>query len=142
MAEELRKRALALYTPPFSYDSFGGYIWDAKQNMVADNHVDGDQVLRVRGWGRIVYMENPEELQDEFGDMLAEALTEYVERRNGSEEGHVVVPRELLERIRSQLDLRAEFDQTYPPETQPVNDDARLFLELRDLLSEQEGGKQ
>lgn len=50
----------------------------------------------------------------------------------------VVVPRELLERIRSQLDLRAEFDQTYPPETQPVNDDARLFLELRALLSEQE----
>ncbi|VTQ04581.1 Uncharacterised protein [Pseudomonas aeruginosa] len=55
--------------------------------------------------------------------------------------GHVVVPREFLERIRSQLDLRAEFDQTYPPETQPVNDDARLFLELRALLSEQEGGK-
>ncbi|HEJ2104699.1 TPA: hypothetical protein SMN85_003648 [Pseudomonas aeruginosa] len=50
----------------------------------------------------------------------------------------VVVPREFLERIRSQLDLRAEFDQTYPPETQPVNDDARLFLELRALLSEQE----
>ncbi|NPW01848.1 hypothetical protein [Pseudomonas aeruginosa] len=99
MAEELRKRALALYTPPFSYDSFGGYIWDAKQNMVADNHVDGDQVLRVRGWGRIVYMENPEELQDEFGAMLAEALTEYVERRNGSEEGHVVVPRDLLEEL-------------------------------------------
>ncbi|MEN1480001.1 hypothetical protein, partial [Pseudomonas aeruginosa] len=52
-----------------------------------------------RGWGRIVYMENPEELQDEFGAMLAEALTEYVERRNGSEEGHVVVPRELLEEL-------------------------------------------
>ncbi|HEK2367223.1 hypothetical protein CJU20_09990 [Pseudomonas aeruginosa] len=52
--------------------------------------------------------------------------------------GHVVVPRELLERIRSQLDLRAEFDPTYPPETQPVNDDARLYLELRALLSEQE----
>ncbi|MGC6992765.1 hypothetical protein ACP0J1_29290 [Pseudomonas aeruginosa] len=52
----------------------------------------------------------------------------------------VVVPREFLERIRSQLDLRAEFDQTYPPETQPVNDDARLFLELRSMLSEQEGG--
>ncbi len=50
----------------------------------------------------------------------------------------VVVPQEFLERIRSQLDLRAEFDQTYPPETQPVNDDARLLLELRALLSEQE----
>ncbi|MFU3458069.1 hypothetical protein ACM7KX_29980 [Pseudomonas aeruginosa] len=57
-------------------------------------------------------------------------------------DGHVVVPRELLERIRSQLDLRAEFDPTYPPETHPVNDDARLFLELRALLSEQEGGRQ
>ncbi|HIE1839336.1 TPA: Lar family restriction alleviation protein [Pseudomonas aeruginosa] len=56
--------------------------------------------------------------------------------------GHVVVPRELLGRIMSQLDLRAEFDPTYPPETHPVNDDARLFLELRALLSEQEGGKQ
>ncbi|MFU3835524.1 Lar family restriction alleviation protein [Pseudomonas aeruginosa] len=56
--------------------------------------------------------------------------------------GHVVVPQELLERIRSQLDLRAEFDPTYPPEAHPVNDDARLFLELRALLSEQEGGKQ
>ncbi|HHX6878177.1 TPA: hypothetical protein ACVGNA_000538 [Pseudomonas aeruginosa] len=54
----------------------------------------------------------------------------------------VVVPRELLERIRSQLDLRAEFDPTYPHETQPVNDDARLYLELRALLSEQEGGRQ
>ncbi|MDI3613395.1 hypothetical protein QK435_06035 [Pseudomonas aeruginosa] len=51
----------------------------------------------------------------------------------------VVVPQEFLERIRSQLDLRAEFDQTYPPETQPVNDDARLLLELRALLSEQAG---
>ncbi|KAJ17389.1 hypothetical protein [Pseudomonas aeruginosa] len=52
-----------------------------------------------------------------------------------------VVPLEFLERIRSQLNLRAEFDQTYQPETQPVNDDARLFLELRALLSEQDGGK-
>ncbi len=50
--------------------------------------------------------------------------------------GHVVVPLELLKRIRSQLDLRAEFDPTYPPEAHPVNDDARLFLELRALLNQ------
>ncbi|HHM5667228.1 hypothetical protein [Pseudomonas aeruginosa] len=50
---------------------------------------------------------------------------------------HVVVPRELLERVEAQLDLRAEFDPTYPHETQPVNDDARLYLELRALVSEQ-----
>ncbi|MBG6287713.1 hypothetical protein I5I61_09680 [Pseudomonas nitroreducens] len=101
---ELRKRALALYTPPFVYDKRGGYIWDMKQNMVADNHVDGDQVLRVRGWGRIVYMENPEELQDEFGAMLAEALTEYVDRHNAIPADQVLVPRELLERVLANLE--------------------------------------
>ena len=93
---ELRKRALALYTPPFFYDKRGGYIWDSKQNMVADNHVDGDQVIRVRGWGRIVYMENPEELQDEFGAMLAEALTEYVDRRNAIPADKMLVSRSTL----------------------------------------------
>ncbi|HIE5723312.1 TPA: hypothetical protein ACXN3I_005400 [Pseudomonas aeruginosa] len=63
---------------------------------------------------------------------------ECAEKEAAALRARVVVPREFLERIRSQLDLRAEFDQTYPPETQPVNDDARLFLELRALLSEQE----
>ncbi|HBO5316098.1 TPA: hypothetical protein L4W78_005903 [Pseudomonas aeruginosa] len=67
-----------------------------------------------------------------------EAETQALREEVAALRARVVVPRELLERIRSQLDLRAEFDQTYQPETQPVNDDARLFLELRSLLSEQE----
>ena len=65
----LRERAVALYKPPFKF--FGGYIWDSEGQMVADNHVDEDaQILRVRGWGRISYLENPEELQDEVGELI------------------------------------------------------------------------
>ena len=30
-----------------------------------------------KGWGRIGYMPNPEELQDEIGAMIADALTIY-----------------------------------------------------------------
>ncbi len=49
---DLRNKSICLYTPPFRFEH--GYIWDAKGQMVADNHVDGeDAVLRVRGWGRI-----------------------------------------------------------------------------------------
>jgi hypothetical protein len=69
-----REQAFALYTPPFRYER--GYIWDAKQKMVSD---DGgvDAVHRVRGWGYISKHENPEQLQDEIGAMIAEALNEF-----------------------------------------------------------------
>lgn len=98
----------------------------------------------LRGFGRSRWSGDPNELQIAESETAREAyrFIDELARLSESPAGHVVVPRELLERIRSQLDLRAEFDQTYPPETQPVNDDARLFLELRALLSEQEGGKQ
>lgn len=77
---DLRNKSIGLYTPPFRFEH--GYIWDAKGQMVADNHVDGeDAALRVRGWGRISYMENPEALQDEVGNVIALAMTEFWERR-------------------------------------------------------------
>lgn len=66
----LRDRAFAVYTPPFRFE--GGYVWDAKRNMVADDKGDP---LRVRGWGRISYMQEPEGLQDAVGALIAEALT-------------------------------------------------------------------
>ena len=71
MSDELRKRALALYKPPFSYHC--GYIHDGEGNMVSDAPA-GAIVTRVRGWGRISYLENAEELQDTVGEMIAEAL--------------------------------------------------------------------
>lgn len=75
-----RKAAMAIYTPPFKF--YGGYIYDSKGHMVADQDgIDGEVeksvVARVRGWGRIGYMPNPEELQDEVGHMMADALTAY-----------------------------------------------------------------
>jgi len=75
-----RKAAMAIYTPPFKYAH--GYIHDSAGHMVADQdgldgEVEKSVVARVRGWGRIGYMPNPEELQDEVGQMMADALTAY-----------------------------------------------------------------
>jgi len=66
----LRERALRLYRPPFRRDH--DYIFDANNEMVAD-----ETVLRVRGWGRISYLPDPEVLQDAAGDLIAEALTKF-----------------------------------------------------------------
>lgn len=80
---EINSRALAIYKPPFRFDRYG-YIWDADNHMVADNHIEKDAdgaALRVRGWGRISYLEDAEQLQDEVGRMIAQALTEYWERK-------------------------------------------------------------
>lgn len=73
---ELRARAISLYKPPFKFDF--GYIWDADGQMVADQNLNEDgQILCVRGWGRISYLENPEALQDEVGEVIALALSNY-----------------------------------------------------------------
>ena len=75
MVDELRVKALRLYKPPFRCAR--GYIYDKENQMVAD---ESGHILRVRGWGRIGYMENPEQLQDAVGEIIAEALTDYWER--------------------------------------------------------------
>ena len=69
----LRKRALDLYRPPFRYEN--GYIWDSKTEMVADSQVDDDIGPRVRGWGRMKYLPGCEELYEETGRAIAEAMT-------------------------------------------------------------------
>lgn len=72
-----RKEAMAVYTPPFKY--LHGYIYDSQNLMVADDGdmkfgVEGAVASRVRGWGRFGYMPNGAELQDEIGQMMADAL--------------------------------------------------------------------
>lgn len=66
--------ALELYKPPFRFHR--GYILDAESRMVYDNE-GMDTMGRVRGWGRIQYLPNPEALQDKVGEMIAEAITDY-----------------------------------------------------------------
>jgi hypothetical protein len=74
-----REFALSIYKPPFRFQH--GYIFDAVNHMVVDDVLDGVKAARVRGWGRISYMPDPEKLQDTVGAMIADALTEYWNRR-------------------------------------------------------------
>lgn len=86
---ELRKVAMAVYTPPFKYHH--GYIFDSNNNMVADqgglgpnddNTVEAAVAVRVHGWGKLPYMEQGDNLQDEIGCMIADALTVYYTKWN------------------------------------------------------------
>lgn len=79
---DIRKVALDLYTPPFRHEY--GYIRDANHHMVAgdaSSEATGLIAARIRGWGRIQYMDKPEmranALQDEVAEMVAEALNAY-----------------------------------------------------------------
>ena len=79
---DIRKAALDLYTPPFRHEY--GYIRDANHQMVADDAgSEGTGLItsRIRGWGRIQYMDKPEQraaaLQDEVAEIVAEALNAY-----------------------------------------------------------------
>lgn len=78
----LREDALALYTPPFKF--LHGYVFDSSNHMVADqggisrdNTVEGAVALQIRGWGRIGYMPNASQLQDEIGTIVVDALNAY-----------------------------------------------------------------
>ena len=81
----LCRAAFALYRPPFRFEH--GYIWDAGNNMVADqddacSDAVSNEIARVRGWGRICSMPEPMALQDKAGELIAAALTEYWTRHN------------------------------------------------------------
>lgn len=91
----LRQATLDLYIPPFRY--VGGYIYDSNNNTVADSGTDtaqGTIISRIRGWGRIAYLDNPkaraEQLQDEAGRIVAEALNMYwkTPAKQGDNYGH------------------------------------------------------
>ena len=78
MDDALKRRALGLYTPPFRYEC--GYIFDRNGAMVADEAAMGnyqDAATRIRGWGRIQYLDNPEGLQDAVGEIIADLLSKY-----------------------------------------------------------------
>ena len=59
-----------LIKTPVKYEPMGQAIFDADFNRVCD----------VRGWGRISYMEDPEEKQDSMGQFIADAINEKLER--------------------------------------------------------------
>lgn len=72
--------ALKLYRAPFRNEC--GYIWDADGHVVCDDDSEHTgAAVRIRGWGRIQYKANPEGLHDAMGELVAQALTEFWNRR-------------------------------------------------------------
>ncbi len=72
MSTDIRTRALKLYRPPFRHEH--GYIFDSNNKMVADRANLNEIFLRVRGWGLIGYLPDPDQLQDAVDGLLKEAL--------------------------------------------------------------------
>ena len=80
-------KILKLYVPPFSYQY--GYIYDGNGNVFADDPAENlTNLVRVRGWGYLtgkgaqgIDHDTAAEIQDEIGEMIAEALTEYWEKK-------------------------------------------------------------
>jgi len=83
--DEFRRLALALYRGPFRYER--GYVWDANMDMVADTGGYENSVMRVRGWGHIQRLPDPEKLQDAVGELMAEALTDLWRREHEARRG-------------------------------------------------------
>jgi len=67
--EEIKETKLfEVFTPPFKYDEFGQTIFDS----------DNNRALDVRAWGQFQYKENGEELQNNFGEWVAECLNKNI----------------------------------------------------------------
>lgn len=82
----LRAATLDLYTPPFRYEN--GYVWDDNNHVVTDDggeFVTGVIASRIRGWGRIQYMDKPRgraaALQDDVGNASQPPSTRTGRRR-------------------------------------------------------------
>ena len=58
------KQLFETFTPPFKYDPYGQMIFDSKNTLCLD----------VRGWGSFQKKVNGEELQDQWGEFVVEAL--------------------------------------------------------------------
>ena len=80
-----KKDAMRIYTPPFSFNRMGGYIFDKEGLMFADtgDHEEWkNSIARIRGWGLLQNIDDidPYKTQDMLGEIFAEALTEYWEK--------------------------------------------------------------
>ena len=63
------KTIFQILKPPFRYDDYGQMIFDSNNNLVAN----------VRMWGLLSKEPNAEELQDGFGQMMADSLNKMAE---------------------------------------------------------------
>ncbi len=61
------------FVAPFRYDGIS-YIWDANNEMAADDRPEGRKGWRARGWGRIGYLPDAEAVMDAWTVWVAEAV--------------------------------------------------------------------
>jgi len=102
------------FKPPFRFEN--GYIWDADGEMVADNRPEiddppqPDATLRVRGWGRMKYEKDSEQLYQAVGRAIADALT-----RGWTPQADAIKKAVDKERERCLAPLREWFIDVRPP---------------------------
>jgi hypothetical protein len=60
----IKETLTEIFKPPFVYDSMAMMILDS----------NGQNIVDIRGYGRLQYHENAEERQDEIGREIAEFL--------------------------------------------------------------------
>jgi hypothetical protein len=68
------KNIFEIIQAPFRYDDYGQMIFDKNNNII----------VNVRMWGQLQNEENAEELQDGFGNMLAETLNNISQQQLGN----------------------------------------------------------
>lgn len=97
---------------PVEYEPMGIAIFDADFNRVCD----------VRGWGRLLYMENPEEKQNSIGRFIANAINEklkknkqgknkmklheFIEKKHKLESAIVVVVQSLINQFGKETEVQ------------------------------------
>ena len=67
MSNEVKKRILEYFKPPFRYDSHGTYVRDSENHMVVD----------IRWRWAIQYIDKPEEKQDWVWKLVTHLLNKY-----------------------------------------------------------------
>ena len=66
MTEEQIEEIKKFYKPPFRYDNYGQMIWC----------VDNNRAVDIRGWGNIKHVKDAPQIQDNFGQLIADMLNE------------------------------------------------------------------
>ena len=58
------------FVAPFKYDDYGQMIFDKDNNLVVE----------IRGWGHIQHLDNPQERQDDIGNLITHLLNEVLDK--------------------------------------------------------------
>lgn len=97
MSEEILQKALAEIEFPLSYDKNGQFIIDAGENII----------LEVRGWSKYQHFEDPDNIQDAFGEHVVKVLNEQSRPSVSIETVNDIIlkSKEKIDALESQLSL-------------------------------------